>query len=64
MPAPPFHCRACGFAGNAMVFSKVTTGGWVLFGLLLLMCFPFCWIPLISMKEHGAKCPRCKVLAT
>ena len=39
-PTPPFQCKACGFAGNAKIVSKISTAGWVVFALLLLVCLP------------------------
>lgn len=42
--------------------SRVTTGGWVLFVVLLLGCFPLCWIPFIAMREKGSRCPQCSSL--
>lgn len=64
-PAPmaPFHCRACGFAGHAMVSSKVSTGGWVVMCLLLLLCLPLFWIPLLAMKDRLTCCPNCRAPA-
>jgi len=58
---PPFQCRACGYAGQAMTLSKVSTGGWVVFAILLFVCFPLFWIPLITMKDRRAQCPQCRI---
>ena len=63
-PMAPFHCRSCGYAGNAMVVEQISTGGWVVFVLMFLsfFLFLFCWIPLITMKDRRSQCPNCRVL--
>ena len=63
--APPFQCKACGHVGQAMIASKISTGGWILFAILLLACVttPFCWIPLVAMKDRHPECPRCRARA-
>jgi lipopolysaccharide-induced tumor necrosis factor-alpha factor len=40
---------------------KLSTGGWVLFVVLLLVCFPICWLPFVidGCKEEVRKCPAC-----
>lgn len=54
-------CRACGFSGYGQVTSRVSTGGWILFIFLTLACvtIPFCWIPLVTMKDKRVACPNC-----
>jgi hypothetical protein len=59
-PTPPFQCKACGCAGNAKIVSKISTAGWVVFALLLLVCLPLFWIGLL-MKERRTECPACRV---
>jgi hypothetical protein len=58
MTAPPFTCRVCGFHGHAMVVSKISTGGWITFGVLLFVFLPLFWIGLL-IKENKTQCPRC-----
>lgn len=57
-------CPFCGFQGPP-VFSKkqLSTGGWVFFGVLLLTCFPLCWLPFVidGCKEEEWRCPSCRV---
>jgi uncharacterized membrane protein len=40
---------------------KLSTGGWVLFAVLLILCFPICWLPFVidACKEEERKCPAC-----
>lgn len=39
----------------------MSSQGWIFFVLLLLLCFPLCWIPFVmsSMKEEKRKCAAC-----
>ncbi len=37
---------------------KTSTGGWVAFFVLLVFCFPLCWIGLLQ-KDNIWKCGRC-----
>jgi hypothetical protein len=62
--APMFApCRACGYQGAALVQSKISSGGWVLFILMtIFLCWPLCWIPLVTMKDRRSVCAHCKVL--
>jgi uncharacterized membrane protein len=67
VPASPmgmatFRCPSCGYAGHAMITERVSTGGWIVFAVLLLVCFPIFWIPLITMKERKAQCPNCRLM--
>jgi len=57
---PPWTCRACGMQGAPIITTKISTGGWVVFVLLLLFCFPLFWVGLL-MKDKIALCPRCGV---
>jgi hypothetical protein len=38
--------------------TKISTGGWVLFVGLLILCFPLCWIGLL-IKSSWKECPHC-----
>jgi hypothetical protein len=46
-----------------MVKKKLSTGGWIFFAALLLVCFPLCWLPFVidGCKEEEWKCPQCGV---
>ena len=57
-----FKCPYCGHEGMPYVEKKnLSTGGWVLFVVLLLVCFPICWLPFVidGCKEEVRKCPAC-----
>jgi DNA-directed RNA polymerase subunit RPC12/RpoP len=58
-----FRCPFCHHRGAPVVRSKVSTGGWVLFVLLLCgLCTAFlCWIPLVFMKEEYRACSSCGI---
>lgn len=58
---PAFHCKTCNYWGNAMIVNKISTGGWVMFVVLLFLCFPLFWIGLL-MREQKACCPNCRVM--
>lgn len=58
----PFTCRVCGYQGQAMMTDKISTGGWVVFVILLVCCFVLCWIGLL-MRTKYAVCPQCKTPA-
>jgi hypothetical protein len=60
-PIAPFHCKACGYAGHAMIIRKISAAGWVVFAVLLLLCLPLFWIGLL-IRENRSQCPNCKVL--
>lgn len=58
------RCITCGYAGEMYHVTKISTGGWILFVVLLLgVCtLPICWIPLLAMKDRGKQCPQCHTL--
>jgi hypothetical protein len=39
--------------------SKISTSGWLVAILLLFLCFPVCWIPIVSMRERYMVCRQC-----
>jgi hypothetical protein len=44
-----FRCRACGSPRPPLLSKRVTSGGWVMFWILLLFCAVIlCWIPLCA----------------
>ena len=57
--AAPWRCPRCAYAGQAMVTTKVSTGGWILFVVLLFVTIIFCWVGLL-IKETKMMCPQCK----
>ena len=56
------RCQSCGYVGAPMHASKISTGGWIMFVVLLIFCFPLCFIPLLTMKDRAPKCARCHIL--
>ena len=58
-PAAAWVCPFCRYQGAPVVTSKTATGGWVMFVVLLLMCFPVCWLGLL-IREQYRKCPQCQ----
>lgn len=55
-----FICPFCRSNARPIVKSKVSTGGWVLFVVLLLFCFPLCLIGLL-VKEDYRICSSCGI---
>jgi hypothetical protein len=41
----------------------LSTGGWVFFAVLLLCCFPLCWLPFVidGCKQDIWTCPSCGI---
>lgn len=59
-----FTCPFCQYQGPPDHKSKVSSTGWIIFCVLLIFCFPLCWIGLLS-TEMKRSCGKCKsVLAT
>jgi hypothetical protein len=55
-----YACRSCGSNIQPMVNRRISTGGWVTFGVLLILFFPLCWVGLL-MKENYQQCGQCGV---
>ncbi|PYT01659.1 MAG: hypothetical protein DMF63_02085 [Acidobacteria bacterium] len=55
---PQFRCPFCQAGTPPIVRSKISTGGWVVFVVLLLFCFPLFWIGLL-MTEPIKFCSTC-----
>ena len=55
-----FRCPYCSSKSFPITVSKISTGGWVVFIVLLvtLACFPLCFIGLL-MKEDYRECADC-----
>lgn len=56
--APMFQCPMCRAADPPCERDKVSVAGWVIFAVLLLCCFPLCFIGL-TQKEKWRVCSRC-----
>ena len=54
-------CPFCQHEGTPAVEKKVSSAGWILFAVLLLFCFPICWLPLVidPCKDEFRKCTAC-----
>jgi hypothetical protein len=57
-PVGVWVCRHCNAPGEPLIRWKISTGGWIMFAVLLLVCFPLCWIGL-TMKESLKVCRKC-----
>jgi len=57
-PIGVWRCNMCGYMGQPRYTSKVSTGGWVVFVLLLIFTCIFCWIGLL-IKDTRQQCPQC-----
>jgi hypothetical protein len=46
-----------------LVKNKLSTGGWIFFAVMLLVCFPLCWLPFVidGCKEDEWKCAGCGI---
>ena len=56
-----FKCPFCSSEEIPTTTKRVNTGGWVLFVVLLLFCFPLCFIPFLvdGCKDEVRKCLSC-----
>jgi hypothetical protein len=52
-------CPYCAFNGSPARHSAVSTGGWIMFVVLLVCCFVFCWIPIVTMRTSWSVCRGC-----
>lgn len=55
-----FRCPFCKTSSPPYVRSKISTAGWVLFVVLLLGCFPVCWVGLL-ITENYRVCDECGI---
>ncbi len=53
-------CPYCGSTERPRTTEEISTTGWVLFAVLVMLCWPLCWIPLISCKEQRRYCMDCR----
>lgn len=63
-PLPPmgrFTCPFCGNQGPPIISKTMSSGGWILFAVLLVFCLPLCWLPFVlnGTKEEVRKCYGC-----
>ena len=55
-----FECPYCGTDELPVVKSQISTGGWIVFAVMLVTCFPLFWIGLL-IKEDYRECYDCGV---
>jgi len=61
MVAPPMglvRCPYCTFDALPTARNRVSQTGWIVFSVLLVLCFPLCWIGLL-IRETVTTCVRC-----
>lgn len=54
-----YRCPFCGTNYLPVMQKRISTAGWITFGILLVFTFVFFWIGLL-MKEEVPVCPVCK----
>jgi hypothetical protein len=57
--SPNFHCPRCSSQNFPLITRQISTGGWIVFAVLLVTFFPLFWIGLL-IKEEVQICPVCK----
>jgi DNA-directed RNA polymerase subunit RPC12/RpoP len=57
---PQYRCPYCGSTQRPHTLQKVSTGGWIVFAVMLLVCFPLFFIGLL-MKDTYQVCGQCGV---
>jgi hypothetical protein len=59
LSATNFRCPHCGTDAPPLVARRISTAGWVVFGLMILFCFPLFFIGLL-IKEEYRQCSWCR----
>jgi len=57
---PRFSCPFCSSQRRPRTESKTSTGGWILFAVLIFVCFPVCWLGFFIREDHRV-CADCGV---
>lgn len=55
-----YRCPRCASQAMPKVVRKISTAGWVVFAVLLVMFFPLFWIGFL-IKEDARFCPVCNL---
>ena len=55
---PAYACPFCRSPYPPLTSTRVSTGGWITFGVLLVFFFPLCWIGLLA-KTPYSYCGQC-----
>ena len=58
-----YHCPRCSSQLLPKAVRKISTAGWIVFAVLLVMFFPLFWIGLL-IKEDARFCPVCNLKIT
>jgi hypothetical protein len=53
-----YRCPHCGTSAPPQITRSISTGGWVVFVVMLLLCFPLFWIGFL-IKEENRVCSMC-----
>lgn len=54
-----YRCPYCQSTAPPFKLEKISEGGWIVFAMMLLFCFPLFWIGLL-MKEDQRFCSSCR----
>ena len=54
-----YRCPRCGTTYLPIIEKRISTAGWVVFAVLLVLTFIFFWVGL-CMREEVAICPVCR----
>ncbi len=55
---PSSYCWVCQKSVFPLVYKKISTAGWIVFAILLVLFFPLFWIGFL-IKEEVHYCPHC-----
>jgi len=58
--ATGYRCPYCKSAAPPFTIQKISDAGWIVFALMLVMCFPLFWIGLL-MKDEQRFCSACRM---
>lgn len=58
--APSYACPYCRSPYPPLTNTRISTGGWITFAVLLILFFPLCWVGLFS-KTSYSYCGQCGV---
>lgn len=49
---PVLLCPYCGTRAPAIIKNKTATTGWIIFGVLLILFFPLCWLGFFFYEQY------------
>lgn len=58
---PRFHCPYCDSSIPPYEYTRTRFTAWWLMVLMFSTCIliPFCWLPLVLMRDHYHRCRTC-----